>query len=90
MAPTVISTDSGDEDKISATWSVPNAQLQDILDSAWIDLSPDTEEIIGNINMLPQILHSNLPYKDRLGNDHLLIDTRSTCIPDCQKINRRR
>jgi hypothetical protein len=49
------------------TWSITNQQLAEILDLAWDALSPDTEEIISNIEMLPSLTQSNLPYHNQLG-----------------------
>jgi hypothetical protein len=82
LAPSVIPTGGKKDDghtEISSTWSIPNTQLEDILESAWMDLSPDTEEIIGNVDMLPRILHSKLPYRDILGKPPAF-----ACMENCK------
>ncbi|KAI0729016.1 hypothetical protein C8Q72DRAFT_341270, partial [Fomitopsis betulina] len=44
-----------------------------ILMFAWESLSPDTEDIISNLELVPSITASKLPYKDKLGNNVLTV-----------------
>ncbi|KAI0066999.1 hypothetical protein BV25DRAFT_1897244 [Artomyces pyxidatus] len=44
------------------TWSLSHKQLVETLDQSWAALHPETEEIIGNVEMLPLISNSKLPY----------------------------
>lgn len=37
------------------TWTLSNRQLEELLDDAWSWLSPESEEILGNVGMLPII-----------------------------------
>ena len=48
--------------QISITWSIQETQLDEILGYAWETLNPSTKEIISNIEMLPTIQGSSLPY----------------------------
>ena len=52
---------------IAKTWSLTQSQLDMILMFAWESLSPDTEDIISNLELVPSITASKLPYKDKLG-----------------------
>jgi hypothetical protein len=49
------------------TWSITNLELNEILEVAWDALNPDSEEIISNIELLPSVAQSKLPYCDHLG-----------------------
>jgi len=47
-------------------WSIDNADLERALDDAWNDLDPESEDLLQNINSLPEILGpglNQLPYK---------------------------
>ncbi|GBE89048.1 hypothetical protein SCP_1500500 [Sparassis crispa] len=47
------------------TWSLQDAQLNEILNYAWEWLSPDTEEVIRNVDLLPSVESASMPYKGR-------------------------
>ncbi|KAH9922493.1 uncharacterized protein B0H18DRAFT_879325 [Fomitopsis serialis] len=49
------------------TWSLTHSQLDTILTFAWESLSPDTEDIISNLEQVPPLTAAKLPYKDKLG-----------------------
>jgi hypothetical protein len=74
LAPSIITVDRpGDVDendsrKSFVTWSIADNQLQETLEYAWTTLCPDTEEIVSNMEMLPSITYTELPYRDTLGN----------------------
>jgi hypothetical protein len=71
LGPTVVSTPKSWMDTEanipSHTWSITTQDLDEILEVAWDALSPDTEEIISNIEMLPVLSQSDLPYLNHLG-----------------------
>ena len=53
------------EDEIPLlTWSLKHMELTDILDSACAELNPDSDEIIGNIQLLPSLLGPKVSYND--------------------------
>ena len=74
LAPSIITVDrqrdidENDSHKSFTTWSIADNQLQETLEYAWTTLCPDTEEIISNIEMLPSMAYTELPYCDTLGN----------------------
>ncbi|KAH9856505.1 hypothetical protein C2E23DRAFT_721964 [Lenzites betulinus] len=46
------------------TWSLSQSQLDEALDAAWSALSPDTEDILTNVDLLPAAKRSDaLPYE---------------------------
>jgi hypothetical protein len=73
LAPSIITVDRpGDVDendfhKSFVTWSIADNQLQETLEYAWTTLCPDTEEIVSNMEMLPSITYTELPYRDTSG-----------------------
>ncbi|KAI0368713.1 hypothetical protein BV20DRAFT_998002 [Pilatotrama ljubarskyi] len=49
----------------SITWSFSEAQLQEALDAAWEAMSPETEDILANVEEIPFATRSDaLPYQD--------------------------
>lgn len=48
-------------------WYLKHTVLQDKLESAWASLHPDTEEIITNLSILPEVKNGELPYSDNAG-----------------------
>lgn len=62
-------TDSNDDEATvhTTTWKINASQLQDITDSAWCSLSPDEDEVMVKMAMLPFLENINLPYKDTRG-----------------------
>jgi len=73
LGPSVVSTKpSGvmlppSEKRSSLTWSLDNAELEEVLDCAWLELKPDSEDIMGNIEMIPSLANSALPYRNQDG-----------------------
>jgi hypothetical protein len=71
LGPTITSTPSiwmkGEGNIPLQTWSITNLELNEILEVAWDALNPDSEEIISNIELLPSVAQSKLPYCDHLG-----------------------
>lgn len=78
LAPSIVSNPSapsasGSEpsaqlpDTDSLTWSLKYSKLEAILDHAWLDLDPDTDLIIRNVELLPQVTTAALPYLSRDG-----------------------
>jgi hypothetical protein len=59
--------------QISITCSIQETQLDEILGYAWETLNPSTEEIISNIEMLPTIQGSSLPYCNQSGMSFSLL-----------------
>ena len=59
-------TEMDSEDDI-CMWTIGHEQLEEVLQLAWADLDPDSEDIISNVNMLPAITKVNLPYKKEHG-----------------------
>ena len=56
------------------TWSLKNSELEEILDCAWLELKPDSEDIMGNIEMIPALGYSMLPYRNQDGESNYLVD----------------
>ena len=47
------------------TWRIPSEQLQMALGVLWDTLEPDSEKILGNVELLPSISNpAALPYRD--------------------------
>ncbi|KAI0728100.1 hypothetical protein C8Q72DRAFT_763766, partial [Fomitopsis betulina] len=55
------------DSQIAKTWSVPGTQLDAILMFTWEALSPDTEDIIANIEHVPLVSTQSLPYQNTTG-----------------------
>ena len=63
-----------------STWRIPSQQLQFALDTLWDSLEPESEKILGNVELLPSITNlAALPYRDINGDESLLVKD----IPDC-------
>lgn len=51
------------------TWTLKNEDLVQAMDDAWSKLSPESEEILGNVKLLPVISNETiLPYRDTKGS----------------------
>jgi len=62
------------------TWKLVSTELHAVLDSMWESVEPETEKVIGNVELLPLVNNPTaLPYKNTNGAKTLLIDN----IPDC-------
>lgn len=54
------------------TWIIAANQLEDVLEYAWEMLDPESEQVMANIELLPQVTNpSCLPYRDSSGNYNL-------------------
>ena len=52
------------------TWKLASTDLHAVLTSLWESLEPETEKIIGNVELLPTINNpDSLPYHDHSNND---------------------
>jgi hypothetical protein len=71
------SSQSAKSSDTALTWSLAQADLMEILDFAWSELNPDSEEIIGNIELMPSLPDSMLPYRDQNG-EFLLLTCKNT------------
>jgi hypothetical protein len=62
-------------------WALSNASLEEIMEHAWNELNPDSDEIMSNIDLLPKVLESpDLPY--RIDGIHLsCLIINSTKLP---------
>jgi hypothetical protein len=52
----------------------------EILDFAWSELNPDSEEIMGNINLTSSLPDSMLPYHDQNGELLMLKSTNKMTL----------
>jgi len=69
------------------TWKLASTNLHAVLDSLWESLEPETEKIIGNVELLPTINNSNsLPYHDHSDNDTLFVKNLPECLIPQQKL----
>ncbi|KAJ7498376.1 hypothetical protein B0H11DRAFT_1856325 [Mycena galericulata] len=55
----------------NVTWTIPAKELRDVMDFAWQMLDPESEQVLANIEMLPQVVNPSLPYRDSSGNNSL-------------------
>lgn len=63
-SPTISSAEPSQHRAPDMTWSLSESQLDEALDTAWEALSPDTEQILTNVELLPAAKRSDaLPYK---------------------------
>ena len=63
------------DDEDTPVWSLADSDLKSTLDDAWASLNPDADEIITNIESLPEILGTGLPYKTSTGILQLYISS---------------
>ena len=69
------------------TWKLASIDLHAVLDSLWESLEPETEKIIGNVELLPTINNSDsLPYHDHGNNDTLFVENLPDCLIPKQKL----
>jgi hypothetical protein len=70
------------------TWKLASTDLHAVLDSLWESLEPETEKIIGNVELLPTINNSaSLPYHDHSNNDTLFVENLPECLIPQQKLS---
>jgi len=51
-------------------WALSNSSLAEIMEHAWNELNPESDEILSNIDLLPEVLEtSDLPYQ--INQNHL-------------------
>ncbi|KAF8162739.1 hypothetical protein B0H34DRAFT_805390 [Crassisporium funariophilum] len=55
-------------------WSLEHSDLITTLKDAWESLNPDADEIITNVELLPEIFGEGLPYKTSVGIPNFMID----------------
>jgi hypothetical protein len=69
------------------TWKLASTDLHIVLDSLWESLEPETEKIIGNVELLLTINNSDsLPYHDNSNNDTLFVENLPECLIPQQKL----
>ena len=69
------------------TWKLASTDLHAVLDSLWESLEPETEKIIGNVELLPTINNSDsLSYHDHSDNDTLFVKNLPECLIPQQKL----
>ncbi|KAI0043508.1 hypothetical protein FA95DRAFT_1681862, partial [Auriscalpium vulgare] len=73
LGPSIMLDGAAASDQPVTTWSLPIAQLEDVLQCAWDALSPETEDIIGNVEALPVVNTAELPYKTYSGDNALTV-----------------
>ncbi|KDR69600.1 hypothetical protein GALMADRAFT_77244 [Galerina marginata CBS 339.88] len=61
------------DDEDMPVWTVENSDLQAALNDAWESLNPDADEIVSNIESLPEIFGTSLPYKSSAGIPQLYV-----------------
>ncbi|KAF9457045.1 hypothetical protein BDZ94DRAFT_1228616 [Collybia nuda] len=72
LAPTIVPVQT-DEGRNTATWSIPDAQLKEVLKSAWEELDPKSAEFLGNIGIIPFLEKTSLPYENLAGDKCLYV-----------------
>jgi len=78
---------SGSSQDISyyPTWKLASTDLHAVLDSLWESLEPETEKIMGNVELLLTVSNS-LPYHDCSNNDALYVENLPECLIPQQKL----
>ena len=61
------------DDEDIPVWMLAHSDLTAALDKAWKSLNPDTDEIITNIESLPEMFGDGLPYKSSAGIPQLYV-----------------
>ncbi|KAJ7362431.1 hypothetical protein DFH08DRAFT_683383 [Mycena albidolilacea] len=56
----------------STLGKIPTSELVDIMDLAWQMLDPESEQVLANIEMLPQVTNPSLPYHDSSGKSPII------------------
>ena len=69
------------------TWKLASTDLHAVLDSLLESLEPETEKIIGNVELLFTVNNSDsLPYHDHRNNDTLFVENFPECLIPQQKL----
>ncbi|KAF6742437.1 hypothetical protein DFP72DRAFT_1022411 [Ephemerocybe angulata] len=75
LCPKIVKRGSQTSGSLSlTTWRLENDVLQKASSAAWAALNPETEEIVGNIDMLPRIDNSRFPYRDSADKQKFVIE----------------
>jgi hypothetical protein len=69
------------------TWKLASTNLHAVLNSLWESLEPETEKIIGNVELLPTINNpDSLPYHDHNNHVTLFVAKLPECLIPQQKL----
>jgi len=73
------------------TWKLAYTDLHAGLNSLWESLEPETEKIIGNVELLPTTINNpdSLPYHDHGNNHALFVANLPECLIPWQKLARK-
>ncbi|KAF8155859.1 hypothetical protein B0H34DRAFT_675971 [Crassisporium funariophilum] len=66
-----------EKDSDTPQWSLKDSELKEVMDCAWEALSPDSNEILNNLEALPLINGTGLPYRyciDRVWEKTFIVD----------------
>ena len=69
------------------TWRVSATELQFVLKFLWDSLEPESEKILGNVELLHSINNSALPYHDINGNESLMVEDVPNVLTLRQKLS---
>jgi hypothetical protein len=83
LAPTIIPSKKQMSSELTystsaVTWALNESDLADAVDYSWSQLSPETEEIMANIELLPTVTNCPLPYTDENGKSCCVIKSFET------------
>ncbi|KAI1781589.1 hypothetical protein LXA43DRAFT_1070016 [Ganoderma leucocontextum] len=59
--------------KAPMTWWLKETDLEETMAYAWESLRPDTNDILGNMELLPKLTNVTLPYRNEDGHERLKI-----------------
>ena len=69
------------------TWKLTSTDLHAVLNSLWESPEPETEKIVGNVELLPIINNpDSFPYHDHSNNDTLFVENLPECLILWQKL----
>jgi hypothetical protein len=69
------------------TWKLASTNLHAVLNSLWESLDPETEKIIGNVELLPTINNPDLlPYRDHSNQVTWFVENLPECLIPQQKL----
>ena len=68
-------------------WRVSATELQFVLKFLWDSLEPESEKILGNVELLHSINNSALPYHDINGNESLMVEDVPNVLTLRQKLS---
>jgi len=74
-------TSGSSQDTLYPTWKLASTDLHAVLNSLWESLEPETEKIIGNVELLPMINNSgSLPYYNHSNDETLFVENLPECL----------